>query len=304
MVTLKRAQPPIWTEKQIEDGRATALQRFIDAAGGRTAYPKKFKECLEQVEALFEATDDLLDFTGDKFATDSTLVAAARFLGGPPISEDDLETLVSASVGKRLFPEVAARVAEVLKAAWDPMRFLWLDTGRKPSPQGRQAAMNWTAGIWAVERVRTDLRNQRSKDQQDAVAAALTAYGYVDMPRPTGRHISSLDDVPRGKFMRNAWLAGKDCDVAVRLHDGRLLAIECKVSNSSVNSIKRLINDAGGKADIWAKVYGAQVIPAAVLSGVFRLVNLVEAQAKHNVFIIWEHDLAPLKRFLNATAGR
>ncbi len=304
MVTLKLVDPPRWSEEQLEKGRAAALKRFIEAREGPKAYARNFGACLEDVEKLFDATNNLIRFTGDKFAQDPGLVGAARFLGGPPISEDDLETLVGNGLGRNLTKEVAARVAAVLKAAWDPIRFPWLAEGRGPTRAELKAATQWTAGIWAVERVRTEMRNEASKKQQNAIADALTSYGYVDAPRPAGRHIASLAAVPAGQFMRNAWLGGKDCDIAVGLHDGRLLAIECKVSNSSVNSIKRLINDAGGKADIWAKVYGAQVIPAAVLSGVFRLVNLVEAQAKHNVFIIWEHDLAPLKRFLNATAGR
>jgi hypothetical protein len=84
-----------------------------------------------------------------------------------------------------------------------------------------------------VERVRTELRNEASKKQQDSIADALLTYGYAEIPRPRGRHITSLDDVPRGQFMRNAWLAGKDCDVAVRLRDGRLLALECKVSTAA-----------------------------------------------------------------------
>ncbi len=232
------------------------------------------------------------------------LVGPARFLAGPPVSEDDLETLVGEGVGKKMTAKAAARVATVLRAAWDPVRFPWITQNRAPTPNELQAATEWTAGLWAVERTRTEMRNEASKKQQAVIADALVSYGYTEIPRPKRRHIESLDNVARGEFTRNALLAGKDCDVAVRLNDGRLLAIECKVSNSSVNSIKRLINDAGGKADIWAKNFGAQVVTAAVLAGVFELVNLVDVQKTHGVFLVWEHDLAPLKKFLDDTTPK
>ena len=69
--------------------------------------------------------------------------------------------------------------------------------------------------------------------------------------------------------------------VVVRLWDGRLMPIECKVSNSQVNSIKRLTNDAAVKARIWIDDLGRNnVVPAAILSGVFGLRHLRGAGAR------------------------
>lgn len=86
----------------------------------------------------------------------------------------------------------------------------------------------------------------------------------------------------------------------VRLYDDRCLAIECKVSNSAVNSVKRLNNDAVAKAAQWITDFGKQVVPSAVLSGVFKKHNLEEAQAA-KLAIFWAHNLAPLGEFIHQT---
>ena len=53
------------------------------------------------------------------------------------------------------------------------------------------------------------------------------------------------------------------------------MAIECMISKSAVKSVKRLNNDAAAKAGAWLKDFGTrQVVPAAVLSGVYKLHNL------------------------------
>lgn len=85
-----------------------------------------------------------------------------------------------------------------------------------------------------------------------------------------------------------------------RLQDQRDLALECKVSNSATNSVRRLNNDAAAKAAGWLDDYGSkQVMPAAVLAGVFKLHNLVDAQSR-GLTLFWEHDLAKLIGWINA----
>ena len=86
----------------------------------------------------------------------------------------------------------------------------------------------------------------------------------------------------------------------IRLRDGRLLALECKVSNGPKNSWKRLQREVGGKADTWGRAYGTQIITGAVLAGVFDLKCLVDAQNRQNVALFWQHDLAPLIEFARA----
>ena len=94
--------------------------------------------------------------------------------------------------------------------------------------------------------------------------------------------------------------AAAKADLAVRLLDGRLLAIECKVSNSAINSVKRLNRETAGKAGQWRDGYGKQVVSAAVLSGVFKVGNLVDAQTA-GVHIFWDHDLSSLRTYIQET---
>lgn len=89
----------------------------------------------------------------------------------------------------------------------------------------------------------------------------------------------------------------------IRLHDTRLMPIECKVSNSGTNSIKRLNNDAAVKAEYWLKAFGAeQIVPAALLSGVFKLRNLEQSQ-RRGLALFWSHDLDKLGAFIESTAA-
>ncbi len=79
------------------------------------------------------------------------------------------------------------------------------------------------------------------------------------------------------------------------------MPIECKVSNSSTNSVKRLNNDAAVKAETWRNDFGQnQVVPTAVLGGVYKLHNLLDAQ-RRGLALYWEHDLAALTSWINGT---
>lgn len=295
-------EPPRWSEAQLKQDVQRAVERFVESRGrvGKEMYVREFRRVEPIVRRLFGATSDLAAFGGATFEQEPGLVPAARFLGGPPVSEDDLEGLVGTRVGKRLGGELAAKIAKVLRAAWDPIRFPWVEQARPPRRQEREAAIAWTSGVWSVERVRTRQRNESSKRQESAVAEALSASGYTRVPRPEGRAVRSLDDLARGQFTLEVVLSGAKCDVPVRLLDGRLLAVECKVSNSAVNSVKRLVRETGGKADRWRGAFGDQVVTAAVLSGVYKLGNLVDVQRQQRVALFWEHDLTPLQRFVRA----
>ena len=99
-------------------------------------------------------------------------------------------------------------------------------------------------------------------------------------------------------------LGERKADFILRLWDDRVLPIECKVSNSSTNSIKRLNNDAAVKAEVWKRDFGqTQVVPSTVLSGVYKLPNLESAQ-RRGLAIFWAHDLTSLPDWIERTRGR
>jgi hypothetical protein len=112
-------------------------------------------------------------------------------------------------------------------------------------------------------------------------------------PRPIG---SPRDFLAPGEFCRQSSVGGTRADLTIGLSD-RLLVIECKVSNSEVNSYKRLNHEVGNKAANWTRAFGQGVIPAAVLDGVFKLENLERAQAA-GISIFWERNLQSLTEFV------
>jgi len=65
--------------------------------------------------------------------------------------------------------------------------------------------------------------------------------------------------------------------------------------------VKRLNNDAAAKAGTWLKEFGTnQVVPAAMLSGVFKVINLVQAQ-EVGLTLFWAHKLDDLGEYISKT---
>jgi hypothetical protein len=119
------------------------------------------------------------------------------------------------------------------------------------------------------------------------------------------RPIPTLDAAPEsGEFCGESKLGTRKADFVIRLWDRRIMALECKVSNSATNSVKRLNNDAAAKAESWRHDFGErQVVPAAVLSGVYKIHNLVDAQDR-GLTIFWAHDLDELVKWIEKTRMR
>ena len=227
---------------------------------------------------------------------------AFRYLTAPPISEDDLVTVAEVTLSpSRLMtdPVAAKRVRDSVIAILDHHRFPWIKQKRTPTKSERDSAIMASAALAAAREVETSRRNTSKKSQEDAVKLLLAS---LKMKEVKQREIKMLTAAPDpGEYCGESRLAGTRADVVARLRDGRVMAIECKVSNSSVNSYKRVVHDTGGKAATWYRTLGdAGVIPCAVLSGVFNPTNLLEVQNKMNVFLFWEHRLKDLKRFVTS----
>ena len=159
----------------------------------------------------------------------------------------------------------------------DRRRFPWVQEEREPTETEKKAAILASAALMATQRVGTDRRSKGKKAQEGMVSGVLTGAGLVEVAK---RKVLTLTDAPEpGQFCGESYLGDRKADFLVRLWDHRIMAIECKVSNSATNSVKRLNNDAAAKAEAWIKDFGTrQVVPAAVLSGVYKLHNLEDAQ--------------------------
>jgi hypothetical protein len=304
MASRELVKPPVWDDARLEADRSRAVELFIEerVAEGSLRYLGVFDANLIRVKRLFRATTDLTDLSdGTAISDEPSLLSLARYLAGPPISGDDLDTLAGMKIAKRkrITKDLAQKAASVIEAAIDERRFPWLFTTphRRPTNAERQIAIRWTAGLKTAQEVQMSRRSESSARQEAAVISLLEKLEFERLPiRPIG----STSVLERGKFSGEADVAGTKCDVPAALWDGRLLLVECKVSNSAVNSVKRLNRETVGKAGRWRDEFGTRAVPAAVLAGVFKWSNLKAAQTA-GVTLFWEHDLESLAQFINAT---
>ena len=298
--------PPQWSPERLRTDSQVAIERFRQQRMQEPleAYLEAFDRYRAAVENLLEMTVDLsqIDESAVQVLSDPALMEAARYLAGPPISEDDLRVLAEAQLAPtrlRRDPAMARRVIDTVLFGLDRHRFPWVAEDREPTDSERAAAAMASAALMVSQRVATDRRNASKRHRRPRSPMSSRADGLKQVPR---RRIRTLDDAPgRGEFCGESILGSRKADLVIRLWDGRAMPLECKVSNSSVNSIKRLNNDAAAKAEAWIADFGRrQVVPAAVLSGVFREPHLRDAQER-GLTLFWSHSLGELVSFIERT---
>lgn len=300
-------EPPVWTNDLLEAARIKAIAAFSKERLEEPLedYLEAFDEYQGHVEEVLEATVDLteLDTTALDVLCDARLLEAFRYLAGPPISEDDLKVLADARSLTRSTlegtPDLVQRLIGVVRQVLDRRRFAWVVEGREPTEAERNAAVLASAALMAASRAQTRRRTLGKDQQEEMVKAALRELGFAEVP---SRTIKTISHAPSpGQFCGESVLGNRKGDIIVRLWDDRVMPIECKVSNSSTNSVKRLNNDAAVKATSWKTDFGLrQVVPSAVLSGVYKLHNLRDAQER-GLTLFWAHDLAPLTEWITRT---
>lgn len=300
-------EPPIWTDDQLEADRSKAIAAFSRERLEEPLedYLEAFDEYQGHIEVVLEATVDLteLDTTALDVLGDPRLLEAFRYLAGPPISEDDLKVLADARSLTRSTlegtPELVQRLIGVVRQVLDRRRFAWVVEGREPTEAERNAAVLASAALMAASRTQTRRRTLGKDQQEEMVKVALRELGFTEVASRTIRTISHAPSP--GQFCGESVLGNRKGDIIVRLWDDRVMPIECKVSNSSTNSVKRLNNDAAVKASSWKTDFGLrQVVPSAVLSGVYKLHNLRDAQER-GLTLFWAHDLGPLTDWITRT---
>lgn len=301
-----QASPPRWSVEQIQADIATAIANFRDERIQEPLeqYLDAFDRYRADVEDLIEETVDLswLVDLAVECVSDAGRLSVVRYLAAPPISEDDLKTTAdvpSLAPGRLQDPEIARQVVQTVLGALDRNRFPWVGEDREPSDAERETAVVSTAALMATRRVMTDRANTSKVAQEEAVAERLIEEGLRQVPT---RAISNLTKAPApGEFCRESSFGGRKADLVVGLWDGRKMPVECKVSNSSTNSVKRLNNDAAAKARTWLHEFGAAgIVPTAVLAGVFKVHNVESAQ-RDGLTVFWAHDLDALAEFVEAT---
>jgi len=232
---------PRWSSEELQrDAReAKAIFRRERLDEPLEQYSKFFRAFVPVFEALIERL-------GDIAAADSATLAeiarkkddrtAFRYLAGPPISEDDLKTLAETTLsaaGLRRNPDEALRVRNTVLHVIDPHRFPWITDRRPAADDERERAIIASAALVAANKVATARRGSAKQIQESRVKEMLCDMGFAEVPR---RNIPLLDTAPApGEFCQESKLGETRADLVVRLYDRRVLAIECKASNSAVN---------------------------------------------------------------------
>ena len=299
--------PPRWTPQRLESEVASAIESFR-----RERSEEPLDEYLTHLDVYLGTVEELIELTVDlaelrlralEVVTEPPLLEALRFCAGPFISVDDLRVIARTTLAPtrlRDDPEAAARIVDSVLLGLDRRRFPWVAEGREPGEGERAAAVLATAALMATERTRTLRRSGAKLDQEGAVAAALAAAGFTRVPPPAA--IRTLEEAPGpGEFCSEVDFGGRKADLVVGLWDRRRMPVECKVSSSTTNSYKRVNNDAAVKAVSWLRAFGEdQVVPAAVLAGVFKPGNLETAQDR-GLTLFWAHRLGDLVGWVDRT---
>jgi hypothetical protein len=303
-----------WTAAEIEADALAARAEFRSRRLGEplSRYLAEFDAAQPVVAGLVGDVESLLGGGPGMEARLRELLrtetgrTAFRYLGAPPISEDDLETLAEArlasSSAEAGHPQ-RDRLLAVMRLIADPRRFPWLAERREPSAAELQAAVLASAALMASQRVQTLRRGDEKSAVEGAVKGLLVGIGWRLADDRPARGIQKLitDSPPERSFMTQTNLGSDNADVIVRLGDGRLLAIECKGSNSEINSRKRLNKEAVQNARAWLARFGSdQVVPAVALQGVFNSRYVAEAQDTP-MAIFWSHRLDDLRNFILET---
>lgn len=256
---------------------------------------------IDKLPALLTSPTDRAELA--TIVRNPTFNTALRYLTAPPISKDDLNTVMCRSVNGtaiRVDQGFADALMELIRQTIDPKRFPWIAAGATPTAEELHVAKVASAVVATCQRVQTKRRGDEKAELEGAVVRLLDALGFTRIPTPRGSIIHTEDLPKAGEYMVGATLGNDNGDYIIGLYDRRRLALECKSSNSEVNSRKRVNKEVIKDAKNWDAQFGAQVLTAAALRGVFKPDYIRDVQ-NTPIMIIWEHRLEDLEVFIEST---
>jgi hypothetical protein len=272
-------------------------------------YERLFPPAKAAADTVVNSLDAILTRPTDRalmsrLVGDKVSYSTLRSLPATPISHDDLETLLRASVNKTALKTdqaLADGLSELLQKFLDPERFPWIAAARAATVSELEKAKLATAVLTAASAVLAGRRGDERKALEGRIEEILLSKGYTCVKKRAGGIQNLLSDAPApGTFMKACTLGEHNADFVVCLRDRRVMAIECKASNSEVNGFKRLNKEVVVDAGHWYGDFGpAQVICAAALRGVFKPANVAQAQAQ-KVYLFWWHRMRAFEQFLDS----
>jgi hypothetical protein len=286
-------------------------ERLAALRAERNAYERGIAKHAKAVDELLKQTSDLRKIDGSSLQQRAVL-DIARYMTVPPISLDDLDTLTDSVFGGWVSQttERGARpteqgfraAAKLIRERLDRERAPWLKQKRAATNLERDAFSRATASIRAAGAIQTARRMESSKRQEEAARQAAHKARYTPITPPATLTDPSKQMPPGSYSTASRRLAQTNMDIPIRLKSRhatglQFLALEAKVSNSALNSRKRL-GDVLRNRERWdasGTLYRFRT--GAVLAGVYDVRRLIEAQ-NAGVFLFWEHRLTDLTAFL------
>lgn len=316
--------PRLWTDDELAEQAQIALEEFVDRRlaepGGkyvahikarRAALVRLFKK-LSGVDPA-NPTPELVR----AIISDEEMFSALRYVAGPPVSEDDLGVLVTRSIDGFSRTALAGddglpvAVLKLICQLADPYRFPWIAAGRAPSKAEIRDAIAMTGVLHASQSLQTERRGY-GKLVEQRLQTRLTELGFVKVSggqtkrkKGTAAAVAEATSPAYPKagkitqpshhptfphFYGECTVYGRKVDLFIALKTGRMIALEAKDSSSGLNSTKRLLNDTAAKAKHYTAEAGKNIISVALLSGVFKVADLIAAQ-KAGLYLVWAHDL-------------
>ena len=239
-----------WTIEEIAADAAKALDLFRMRRLGESK-----EQYLQAFRVLETANTDITPRLAEVFSDpvnpeliasllkDDDLLTALRYLCAPPISKDDLQTLIGSTLAWTQVsqsPERAKSIRDVIKAVLDPKRFPWIIEQRVPTEMEIEKAILASTVAASSQRVQTIRRGDERTMLQGAVERILLEAGFT-RAKKSGPIKNLRADAPgQNEYMTEILVGEHNADLVVGLRDYRVLAIECKGSNSEINSRKRI----------------------------------------------------------------
>ena len=314
--------PVVWTAQRLDEHALRALDEFVDRrlAEPTGKYLAHFVQRRGAAFRLFKTLAGVDPLNPDPetiraILRDEAQFDALRYVAGPPISRDDLGVLVTRSVqglGKREIDDtdhIPIDILTLICRLADPIRFPWIARREAPSRRAIRSAVESTAAIHAIQALQTERRGH-GRIVEEHLQDRLVALGFVKLSGQTQRLRQKQNQSatrvlaypPGGRvtqpshhpayphFYGECTVYGRKVDLFIALATGRMIALEAKDSSSALNSTKRLLNDTAAKAKHYATEAGNNIISVALLSGVFKVPDLVAAQ-KAGLYLVWAHEL-------------
>jgi hypothetical protein len=295
--------PQLWSADELAEQAQTALNEFVDRrlSESRDAYSEHFSRhrntLLELFKALSKINPDKPDIVAlREILLDDKLFSALRYVGGPPISEDDLGVLVTRDI--RGFNKTAinsdndlpAEILGLICRLADRYRFPWLTAGLAPSQRQIRESIQATSTLVATQSLQTE-RRKYGKEIERRLERRLLELGFAKVSTPNKGKVTAPVHYPSyPDFYGECTVHGRKVDLFIALPTGRMIALEAKDSSSALNSVKRLNNDTAAKAKHFAAEGGKNIVNIALLSGVFKVESLVAAQ-EAGLHLVWAHDM-------------